>query len=171
MQGDLEEFDALDDYFPSDRNQRMETFYRRVRRESGWLMDGDGKPEGGQWNYDVENRKALPKGISPPLPLLFENDVSDVLDRIDRHAIPTVGRIDGGLDLLDRILSDIERVVDRGDATSRRELDLRCAVSQILAHALQHLRHAVGQAEHLPGDGLHAALAKARRVEVAGRGH
>ena len=78
-------FATLDDYFPSGRQQRMETFYRRVRRETGWLMDGDGKPEGGQWNYDVENRKALPKAVSPPPPLLFENDVSAVLERIGRH--------------------------------------------------------------------------------------
>ncbi|MEJ2534716.1 MAG: cryptochrome/photolyase family protein [Gammaproteobacteria bacterium] len=87
-------FEALDDYFPADRQQRMETFYRRVRRETGWLMDDDGKPEGGQWNYDVENRKALPKEASPPPPLLFENDVSDLLERIGRHDIPVIGRID-----------------------------------------------------------------------------
>lgn len=87
-------FASLDDYFPTDRNQRMETFYRRVRRETGWLMDGDGKPEGGQWNYDVENRKALPEDVAPPAPLMFENDVADTLERIRRHEIPTVGRLD-----------------------------------------------------------------------------
>jgi deoxyribodipyrimidine photolyase-related protein len=49
-----------------DRKQlRMEYFYREMRRETGLLMDGTG-PVGGQWNYDAENRKGLPRGIRPP---------------------------------------------------------------------------------------------------------
>lgn len=36
---------------------RMEHFYRLMRRKTGFLMQGD-QPEGGQWNYDAENRKA-----------------------------------------------------------------------------------------------------------------
>jgi deoxyribodipyrimidine photolyase-related protein len=44
---------------------RMEYFYREMRRRTGLLMRGDG-PEGGQWNFDTENRKALPKGLRPP---------------------------------------------------------------------------------------------------------
>ena len=35
---------------------RMEYFYREMRRKTGLLMDGD-KPEGGQRNFDKENRK------------------------------------------------------------------------------------------------------------------
>ena len=40
---------------------RMEYFYRDVRRKTGLLMakdaKGDDQPEGGQWNYDHDNRK------------------------------------------------------------------------------------------------------------------
>lgn len=36
----------------------MELFYREMRRRTGLLMAGD-VPEGGQWNFDPENRKAL----------------------------------------------------------------------------------------------------------------
>ena len=43
----------------------MEYFYREMRRETGLLMDGD-QPEGGQWNFDAENRKALPAGTLLP---------------------------------------------------------------------------------------------------------
>ncbi len=35
---------------------RMEYFYRDMRRRTGLLMNG-AEPEGGRWNYDVENRK------------------------------------------------------------------------------------------------------------------
>ena len=44
---------------------RMEYFYREMRRETGLLMDGD-QPAGGRWNYDAENRSALPPGLKPP---------------------------------------------------------------------------------------------------------
>lgn len=37
----------------------METHYRRVRKEFGFLMDPDGEPAGGQWNFDEENRKTF----------------------------------------------------------------------------------------------------------------
>ncbi|MBI1405934.1 MAG: cryptochrome/photolyase family protein [Caulobacter sp.] len=51
----------------SDRRQlRMEYFYREMRRDTGLLMDGS-EPAGGQWNYDAENRKGLPKGLRPPV--------------------------------------------------------------------------------------------------------
>jgi deoxyribodipyrimidine photolyase-related protein len=44
------------------KSLRLEFFYRHMRRQTGWLMASD-KPQGGQWNYDVENRKALPKHL------------------------------------------------------------------------------------------------------------
>ena len=45
---------------------RMEFFYREMRKRYALLMDVDGKPEGGAWNLDKENRKAMPKRLSPP---------------------------------------------------------------------------------------------------------
>ena len=44
---------------------RMEFFYREMRARHDLLME-DGAPAGGQWNYDPENRKPLPKGVQPP---------------------------------------------------------------------------------------------------------
>ncbi|MGY6533520.1 cryptochrome/photolyase family protein [Glycocaulis sp.] len=43
----------------------MEYFYREMRRKTGLLMDGK-EPIGGQWNFDAENRKALPAGVTIP---------------------------------------------------------------------------------------------------------
>ena len=61
---------------PDPRKQYvMETFYRAMRRRFDLLMDGAGQPAGGQWNYDRENRKPLPKdGLDFPEPLRFEPD-------------------------------------------------------------------------------------------------
>ncbi|MEJ2014696.1 MAG: cryptochrome/photolyase family protein, partial [Limibacillus sp.] len=52
---------------------RMEFFYREMRRKTGLLMEGK-EPLGGQWNYDAENRKALPDELSPPERCRFEPD-------------------------------------------------------------------------------------------------
>ncbi len=52
---------------------RMEFFYREMRRATGLLMDGDA-PVGGQWNYDAENRRAMPRDVVPPAPPVFAPD-------------------------------------------------------------------------------------------------
>ena len=48
----------------------MENFYREMRRRTGLLMEADGKPTGGEWNYDAENRGTFPdwKKAGSPLP-------------------------------------------------------------------------------------------------------
>ncbi len=49
---------------------RMEFFYRQMRAKHGILMANAKDPEGGQWNYDADNRSAYPKTgpgtIAPP---------------------------------------------------------------------------------------------------------
>lgn len=52
---------------------RMENFYREMRRKTGLLMDGD-KPEGGNWNFDKENRKPPKDKMEFPEALKFEPD-------------------------------------------------------------------------------------------------
>lgn len=56
------------------RQLRMEFFYRQMRREQGLLMNGDGTPVGGAWNFDKDNRKPLGRHSKPPLPLYFSAD-------------------------------------------------------------------------------------------------
>jgi deoxyribodipyrimidine photolyase-related protein len=41
---------------------RMEYFYREVRRKHRVLLDPTGEPEGGQWNYDQDNRGSFTTG-------------------------------------------------------------------------------------------------------------
>jgi deoxyribodipyrimidine photolyase-related protein len=48
---------------------RMDAFYRAVRKRTGWLMDG-GKPQGGRFSFDGENRE--PWRGDPPAPALLE---------------------------------------------------------------------------------------------------
>ena len=53
----------------------METFYRHMRKQSGVLMV-DGKPVGGVWNFDTENRGGFPRAGPGeiPAPAWFDPD-------------------------------------------------------------------------------------------------
>ncbi|HWT10250.1 MAG TPA: cryptochrome/photolyase family protein [Roseomonas sp.] len=72
------------------RQYRMEFFYREMRRQTGLLMEGD-EPVGGRWNFDAENRAALPAGVVAPAPQRFEPDaitrevMSLVAERFGAH--------------------------------------------------------------------------------------
>jgi deoxyribodipyrimidine photolyase-related protein len=47
-------------------NLRMADFYKWQRQRLDILIDDDGEPEGGRWSFDADNRKKLPKTVSPP---------------------------------------------------------------------------------------------------------
>ncbi|GAM73488.1 protein related to deoxyribodipyrimidine photolyase [Vibrio ishigakensis] len=87
-------FEEISDYFNPDKKQRMETFYRKMRKRYHILLDDEGEPEGGKWNYDTDNRQKLSKGAIDelPKPLLFSNDVTDINQRIARHQIHSIGQ-------------------------------------------------------------------------------
>lgn len=55
------------------KEYRMEFFYREMRRKYRLLMNGD-KPEGGEWNYDSENRKSPKNGLKIPSTYTTEPD-------------------------------------------------------------------------------------------------
>lgn len=56
----------VEGFFSGMKNYRMAEFYRAVRRETGLLLDARGKPLGGKWSYDPQNRRSLPKGTAVP---------------------------------------------------------------------------------------------------------
>ncbi len=87
------EFDAWAD----ERKQlRMEYFYRDMRRKTGLLMNGS-KPEGGEWNYDKDNRKPAGRGATMPgLPYFAPDDVTQtVLALVASRFGDHIGRLDG----------------------------------------------------------------------------
>ena len=75
---------------------RMEFFYREMRRKSRLLLNGDGTPVGGAWNFDAENRKSLPKGVKAPYPIRFSNDAitREVLDLVQARFSQHYGALD-----------------------------------------------------------------------------
>mgnify|MGYP001827627135 CR=1 FL=1 len=76
----------------------MADFYRWQRRRMDILME-DGKPLGGQWSFDKENRKKVPKKLLPKIPqnLELERDSIDLDARqyIEDHFPDNPGSLDG----------------------------------------------------------------------------
>ena len=86
-------FDEIPAFFKPGKRALMENFYRKMRVRLGILMD-NGRPLGSRWNFDTENRKKLkPAEIEVlPKPLLFRNDVSDILERLERNGVNHFGQ-------------------------------------------------------------------------------
>jgi deoxyribodipyrimidine photolyase-related protein len=65
----------------------MEDFYRAQRRRLGLLVEPDGKPSGGRWNFDRDNRRPPRAGLHAPEPWLPAEDAIDAEVRRDLDAM------------------------------------------------------------------------------------
>ena len=65
----------------------MEDFYREQRRRFGLLLAADGKPEGGRWNWDAENRRPPPDRLRAPDPYRPVEDAIDEGVRADLDSL------------------------------------------------------------------------------------
>ncbi|MCQ4161495.1 cryptochrome/photolyase family protein [Roseomonas sp. GC11] len=79
------------------RQLRLEYFYREMRQRHGILLAPDGTPEGGQWNYDSENRRRLEPGLRPPpLPRFPPDEITRaVLELVARRFPERYGGLEG----------------------------------------------------------------------------
>lgn len=68
------------DWFKKSSKPIMENFYRQQRINLNILMDGE-KPIGGEWNYDKENRKPLPKDLNE-FPELIKFEVDEITKKV-----------------------------------------------------------------------------------------
>lgn len=88
---------------------RMDAFYRQVRRRTGLLMDERGKPLGGKFSHDADNRKPWRGEPAAPEPPRFEADaitreVGELVETRFAHHPGTLR-----LDELPATLADAER--------------------------------------------------------------
>ena len=72
----------------------MKDFYRWQRKRLGILLDRKGAPVGGRWSFDEENRKKLPRGLTPPGVLLpsWTEHTKRVVELVDTHFTSHPGR-------------------------------------------------------------------------------
>lgn len=63
----LNKKEDLSFFFRSDKKKyHQTTFYKEQRKNQNILLDSDGKPTGGKWTFDAENRKKYPAKKVPP---------------------------------------------------------------------------------------------------------
>lgn len=74
------------------RQWLMEHFYRHMRRRHRLLLDADGQPEGGRWNFDHDNRKPWPG--TPPQPPDWRptHDHSGLWAMLQRCGVDSLGQ-------------------------------------------------------------------------------
>ena len=85
--------EELSKHFEGKKQLLMESFYRMMRKKHHILMLPNGKPEGGKWNYDSENRKGIDTNLQVPKELDFKTDLTEVYHDILDSKIRTLGVI------------------------------------------------------------------------------
>lgn len=69
----------------------MERFYRDMRRRHHVLLDDNGNPEGGQWNFDHDNRKPWRGTPSEPVDARPSHDHRDLWATLERSGVKSFG--------------------------------------------------------------------------------
>ncbi len=79
--------DEFKKYLSTHKKPFMKSFYEGERKRLSILVDKKGKPAGGQWSYDVENRKKAPKVLTNKEMLTHTQNthVKDVSQLVDKH--------------------------------------------------------------------------------------
>jgi deoxyribodipyrimidine photolyase-related protein len=85
-----ERFQARD-MFAQRKQWLMEHFYRQMRLLHRVLLDASGKPEGGQWNFDHDNRKSWPGSPPEPEDWRTPHDHSALWQTIQAAGVKTFG--------------------------------------------------------------------------------
>lgn len=78
------------------KSLRMEYFYREMRRRYDVLME-HGKPVGGEWNYDSENRAPPKQGLTLPPPFSVSPDAitTEIMAMVTQRFPNNMGVADG----------------------------------------------------------------------------
>lgn len=84
--------DAVGQHFGQRRQWRMESFYRSMRRTHAVLLEPDGSPAGGRWNYDRENRKPWRGEPDEPRDPRPHHDHSELWQTIRRSGVRSFGQ-------------------------------------------------------------------------------
>ncbi|MCC5891186.1 cryptochrome/photolyase family protein [Exiguobacterium sp.] len=73
---------------------RMDRFYRHMRKRFDVLLE-DGKPRGGKWSFDADNREPPKAGLTFAPPIYFRPDdiTKDVIEKVERDFADNPGDI------------------------------------------------------------------------------
>lgn len=97
--GFLNSAEENQEYRAGKKRWYMADFYKWQRQRMNILMDGD-QPEGGQWSYDEENRKKVPKKLLPTIPEILSIKRDDIDKRAKEYVEKRFSSHPGSVDQL-----------------------------------------------------------------------
>ncbi len=86
----------LEVFFRRDKKKYLQTsFYIEQRKKRNILMDGNGKPSGGAWTFDSQNRKKYPAKKVPPSVQFPDVDAyyTEAKDYVEKHFSKHLGSL------------------------------------------------------------------------------
>ena len=88
---------GIADFFSKRKTYFQTDFYTWQRKHRGILLEKDGKPIGGKWTFDAENRSKFPKKeIVPSIPLPQENEyLKEAKQYVQKYFSNNYGIADG----------------------------------------------------------------------------
>ncbi len=78
-------------FFATRSRWTMEPFYRHLRGAQDVLMEASGRPTGGRWNFDAENRKRWPGHPAEPPELRMSHDHRELWASITAAGVRSFG--------------------------------------------------------------------------------
>ncbi|MBP6687201.1 MAG: cryptochrome/photolyase family protein, partial [Lacibacter sp.] len=94
--GFINSMEEVADYFSKKKTYFQTDFYTQQRRQRKILLEKDGKPLGGKWTFDAENREKYPKKQTPPV-LKFPKQnkyIKDAIEYVEKNFADNYGSID-----------------------------------------------------------------------------
>jgi deoxyribodipyrimidine photolyase-related protein len=89
----LSERHTVAQLFEGKKQILMETFYRQMRKQYSILLEPDGKPIGGKWNYDAENRNKWKGTPIEPKHNAISNNLEGIFEEIKQSGANYFGNI------------------------------------------------------------------------------
>ena len=99
-------------FFGSRQRWTMELFYRHMRQRHGVLLEPDGQPLGGRWNFDADNRKPWRGDPPEPPDLRPRHDLRTLWQTISAAGVASFG---------DPCADALRWPLDRGEALQQLE--------------------------------------------------
>jgi len=87
--------EALERYFGGKKSFFHQNFYQQQRKQLNILLDEQGKPTGGKWSFDEDNRKKYPKKKTPPEQPQAESTEfhQEAIDYVNQHFADHLGTL------------------------------------------------------------------------------
>lgn len=162
--------ETFSEFVDAHQHPVLETFYRFMRHRLGIMLEPDGGPAGGKWNFDADNREAFGRKGPPPIPPALRhapNAATRAAIALVRRMFPNnPGRLDD-FDLpvtREQALSTLRDFVGHRLASFGRFQDAMHGGEPLLFHS--RLSGPLNLHLLRPGEVVDAALARRDRVPL-----